>query len=429
LHYDGVTRNCSGLHLDCNPGVTPGLQLADRFNFTKEKLDALKAPLSGRVAVQDAKTLGLILRVTPTGVKTFSLFRRVKGGEPFRETLGRYGKGGISIDQARRLAGAINAKAAEGVNVAEVRRAHRAERTFAELFSEYVERHAKSQKRTWAEDRQRFEQYLAKPLGRKKLSAINRATIAGIHSAITNDGHPVVANRVIALVSSVFGRAIEWGLIEHNPAKGIRRNRETSRDRFLQADELPRFFKALATEPSEVIRDYILLSLLTGARRDNVLTMRWKDVSLPRTEWRIPHTKNGTAQTIPLSAEVVAILERRAAEKSASAAFVFPGAGKSGHLVEPKKGWQRVLARAGIEDLHIHDLRRSLGSWQAKTGASLAIIGKSLSHKNPQTTAIYARLDLDPVRESVARATAAILKAGGLKASPTIVPLRGARRK
>ena len=183
--------------------------MSDRFTFTKEKLDALKPPQTGRRAVHDTKTPGLSLRITPTGVKTFSLFRRVKGGEPFRVTLGRYGKGGITIDQARRLAGNINAKAAEGVNVAEAKRAHRAERTLDELFAEYLERHAKSQKRTWAEDQQRFKQYLAKPLGKKKLSAINRAAIASIHSAITNDGHPVVANRVLALVSSVFGRAIE----------------------------------------------------------------------------------------------------------------------------------------------------------------------------------------------------------------------------
>ncbi len=254
------------------------------------------------------------LRVTPAGAKTFSLFRRVKGGEPFRVTLGRYGPGGITIDQARRQASSINAKAAEGVNVAEAKRAHRAERTFGELFAEYLDRHAKSQKRTWVEDQQRFTQYLAKPLGRKKLSAISRATIAAIHSEITNDGHPVVANRVLALVSSVFGRAIEWGLTEHNPAKGIRRNREASRARFLQADELPRFFRALAEEPNEVIRDYILLSLLTGARRDNVLSMRWKEFSLPRKEWAIPRTKNGTSQTIPLSAEAVAILVRRSEE-------------------------------------------------------------------------------------------------------------------
>ena len=401
--------------------------MTDRFPFTKEKLDALKAPPGGRLAVHDAKTANLILRVTPTGAKTFSVFRRVKGGEPFRVTLGPYGEGGITIDQARRLAANINAKAAEGVNIAEVKRAHKAERTFGELFTEYLDRHAKSQKRTWEEDDQRYKQYLTKPLRNKKLSAITHATIAGIHSSITNDGHPVVANRVLALVSSVFGRAIEWGLADHNPAKGIRRNREASRARFLQADELPRFFKALAAETNEVIRDYILVSLLTGARRDNVLSMRWKEIALSRAEWQIPRTKNGTAQTVTLSAEVVAILKSREKAAAKGADFVFPGDGESGHLVEPKKGWKRVLARAGIEDLRIHDLRRTLGSWQAKTGASLAIIGKSLNQKNVQTTQIYARLDLDPVRASVALATEAILKAAAMK--PTGKVVKRHRRK
>lgn len=389
--------------------------MAEQFAFTKERLNALKLPQSGRRAVHDTKTVGLTVRVTPAGTKTFSLFRRVKGGEPFRMTLGRYGNGGITIDQARRLAAFINAKAAEGVNLAEVKRAHRAERTFAELFTEYLERHAKHQKRTWTEDRQRFAQYLAKPLAKKKLSAINRPTIASIHSAITNNGHPVVANRVLALVSSIFGRAIEWGLAETNPAKGIRRNRESSRDRFLQSDELPRFFEAVATQASDAVRDYILLSLLTGARRDNVLSMRWKNVSLIRAEWTIPRTKNGDAQTIPLSMEAAAILQSRERDAAVGAAFVFPGEGKSGHLVEPKKGWQRVLASAGIEDLRLHDLRRSLGSWQAKTGASLAIIGKSLNHKSAQTTLIYARLDTDPVRQSLERASVAMFEAAEAK--------------
>src|SRR5947207_8860944 len=151
--------------------------MANRFTFTKEKLDALKAPPGGRVAVKDTKTAGLILRVTPTGAKTFSLFRRVKGGEPFRVTLGHYGEGGINIDQARRLAAAINGKAAEGVDVAAARRAHRAERTFAELFAEYQRRHAKLHKRTWKQDQQRFDQYVAQALGKKKLSTIDRTAI------------------------------------------------------------------------------------------------------------------------------------------------------------------------------------------------------------------------------------------------------------
>ena len=83
--------------------------------------------------------------------------------------------------------------------------------------------------------------------------------------------------------------------------------------------------------------------------------------------------------------------------------------------MEPKKGWKRVLGRAGIKNLRIHDLRRTFGSWQAITGASLSIIGKTLNHKTTSTTSIYAKLDLDPVRASVEKATAAMLEAANKK--------------
>ena len=102
--------------------------------------------------------------------------------------------------------------------------------------------------------------------------------MAAIHSAITGAGHPAVANRVKALLSSVFGKAVKWGYLDINPAKGIESNSEQSRDRFLQPGELPRLFAALDGEPSATFRDYFLMALLTGARRDNVRTMRWSDV-------------------------------------------------------------------------------------------------------------------------------------------------------
>jgi integrase len=153
--------------------------------------------------------------------------------------------------------------------------------------------------------------------------------------------------------------------------------------------------------------------------------MRWDEVNLDEGVWRIPLTKNGEPQNVTLSPEALAVLKGRR-EVSGKDDFVFPGRGARGHLVEPKKGWARVLQRAGITNLRIHDLRRTLGSWQAKTGASLAIIGKSLNHKSHQSTAIYARLDLDPVRHSVNTATAAMLQAAGLKAKAEVVPFKGA---
>ena len=227
-----------------------------------------------------------------------------------------------------------------------------------------------------------------------------------------NNGH-YAANRLLALCITIFNKATEFGLWDKtNPALGIKKFREQSRDRFLQADELPRFFQALSQEQNDNVRDYVILALLTGARKSNVLAMRWEQINLNCREWRIPRTKNETPQIVTLSEEACFLLTQR--KEKATGDCVFPSTGKTGYLTDPKKGWGRILKRAGIADLRIHDLRRTLGSWQARTGASLAIIGKSLNHKSPQATAIYARLDLDPVRASVEKATKAMLEAAGI---------------
>jgi integrase len=113
---------------------------------------------------------------------------------------------------------------------------------------------------------------------------------------------------------------------------------------------------------------------------------------------------------VALSPIVLRLLENRKATSTGE--WVFPGRGRTGHLVEPKSAWKRILKRAGLQDLRLHDLRRTLGSWQAATGASLPIIGKTLGHKSLSTTQIYARLNLDPVRLAVNTATDAMLLAG-----------------
>jgi integrase len=381
-----------------------------KFNFTKSTIEALPLPVKGWMYHYDLKVRGLGIGIGSTGKKSFILYRKLNG-IPERITIGRYPD--LTIEEARGKASDLNSEIARGANPAQLKRGHKAELTFADLFAEYLDRHSKPSKKTWVEDEKQYKTYLAQKLGSKKLSEIDRASIAVIHNKITKAGHTTAANRVKALISSVFGWAISAGLWEANPATGIKLNKERSRDRFLQGDELPRFFQALAEEENETMRDYFLLSLLTGARRSNVLAMQWADVSLDRQEWRIGETKNGTPQTVTLSPEAVEVLQNR--KLTESGRFVFPGIGSTGHLVEPKKGWERILKRAGIIDLRIHDLRRTLGSWQAKTGASLAIIGKSLNHKNHNTTAIYARLDLDPVRNSVNTATSAMMIAGGLQ--------------
>ncbi|MBK7954240.1 MAG: tyrosine-type recombinase/integrase [Candidatus Accumulibacter sp.] len=404
-----------------------------RFQFNKERLLALPAPATGeRATYHDTKTTGLQLRVTPAGVKSFSMYRRTKGGGPERVTLGRFPA--MTVEQARKAAATVNAEIEHGANPAEVKPTFKAEPTLTEFFSEYGTRHGEKLV-VWRDMQQRFRDYLQKALGDRKLTTITRAMIARALSDVEKAGKAAATVKLVrALASGIFGKAIEWGYLETNPAQGVKvAGRVVSRDRFLQADELPRFFQSLAEEPSITMRDFILLALLTGARRENLCSMHWAEINLTDSVWRIPDTKNGTPQNVTLCPEAVEILKAR--QEATAGGFVFPGPGASGHMVEPKKAVIRVMERAGIpygrnepNGVTLHDLRRTLGSWQARTGASMAIIGKSLNHKSQQATASYARLDLDPVRASVNTATAAMLEAGGMKDAAEVVqlPKRGA---
>lgn len=441
--------------------------MAENLNFTKAALDSIMLPEKGqRAEYCDVKQSSLRLRVTASGVKTFCVFKRIKGSGMERITLARYPE--MSIEQARKKTAEILGKIVEGNNPAEARRAIKAEPTFRELFDEFAKRHGEK-KRAWAADFQRYRDYLDRPLGPHKLSSITSPMITRILSDIERAGKAnATINNVRALASSIFSKGIEWGRCSINPVSATKTRKKISRDRFLQTHELPRFFAALAGEMNDTVRDYFLISLLTGARRANALAMRWSEVNFNDKIWRIPRTKNDEPQNVTLTTEVIKVLKTRKAAAQPGSEFVFPGDGEKGHLVEPKKGWKRIfdrdeltqlkamIAEVGgsleplkdktsgkdihesldalleraratavglglqadgvrIPDLRIHDLRRTMGSWQAITGASLPIIGKSLNHKSQQATAIYARLDLDPVRASVEKATEAMLRAAGVQ--------------
>ena len=328
-----------------------------------------------------------------------------------------------------------------------------------------MERYSKQHKRSWRFDEREINKFLPHWFNRK-ISTITPLEVQKLHISIGKENGLYQANRLLERVRSMYNKAIEWGWKGNNPAIGIRKFKEKSRDRFLQPHEMPYFFAALEAESNTTARDYIMLSLLTGARKSNVLSMRWEEINLEQAQWRIPETKNGEPMIVALSLQAVSLLEAR--RNIAKGEWVFPSeASKKGYLQEPKKAWQRLLRRAetyqlvdllakaeqwgerrtekaksdaeidpvtllqtyrnmaadleldtanlGFPDIRIHDLRRSLGSWQAVTGASGYIIGKSLGHKSQQATAIYARLNLDPVRASVELATEAMMLASTRK--------------
>ncbi len=352
---------------------------------------------------------------------------------------------------------------ADGTDPTESKRRMRGEMTLAELCEEFLARKRNKRGRPLAAQtirgyRSDFKNFAR--LASTKISAITPEQIKQVYLHIGNrEGHPTQANRVRAMIRSMFEYAVATGALAVNPAAGVRKIfAENERERFLQSNEVQRFFAALNDEPDELMRTFFKIVLFTGARRSNVMAMRWNEIDLDHRLWRIPHTKNGTPQFVTLTGPVIEILTEKYQSKGASP-FVFPGTGATGHMTEPKRAWQRLLERdelseltcrmraagaafsrdnneylptaltrarkaadrLGIDrvdtrlgdDLRIHDLRRTMGSWMAKTGASLLIIGKSLNHLSPQSTKIYARLDNQPVRDAMETATATLLRHEG----------------
>ncbi len=376
------------------------------FNFTKKSLDALQLPDPGkRLYMYDTRVRGLELMVTEQGTKSFKVYRKLHD-KPVRVTLGKYPD--MTIEQARNEAQKVITEMLKGKNPNDEKKKLRAETTFGELFKMYMERYSREHKKTWKYDERDVPRFLGH-LFQRKLSAITKQDVQPIHEKIRIENGLYQANRLLARIHIIYNKAIEWGWEGINPAHGIKKFKEKSRDRFLHPDELPRFFESLDMEQNDTIRDYVYVSLFTGARRSNVLAMRWEEIHLERREWLIPETKNGESLRIHLVDLVLELLKTRL-EKYSRRAWVFEGPGKTGHLMEPKAGWKRILDRAGIKDLRLHDLRRTLGSWQAATGANSYMIGRTLGHKTSQSTAVYARLNIDPVRDSVEKATEAMLQ-------------------
>ncbi len=379
-----------------------------KINFTKAAISELPLPEKNKIHYYyDSQVNGLGVMIFNSGTITFFLYKRING-KPDKIKLGRFPE--ITIAQARKSAYSLINDISTGINPKERKKAEIGNLTAKDLFEIFLEKHAKLHKKTWDQDQYFFNRYLLS-IAKKKITDINKNMVMDMHAMLAKNYGIYAANHSLVLLSTIYNKAIEWGYNVINPCLGIKKFKEKSRERFLEANELPRFFEALNTQTSEIFRDYFYISLLTGARKGNVLCMNWQDINFASKTWTIKETKNGESQIIHLSEQAMEIINRRKAQRLND--WVFPSlTSASGHVEEPKKAWKRVLEKAGIENLRIHDLRRTLGSWQAATGANSYIIGKSLGHKTQQATAVYARLNLDPVRESVNKATEAMFAAG-----------------
>jgi integrase len=396
-------------------------------------IKAMPLPAEGARIVYDDMVPGFGIRVTAKGAKSFVLNYFTRAGRERRYTIGQF-PNWVTV-AARQKARDLKREIDNGGDPLAAVEEERTAPTMAELADRFESEHLPRRRAgTQADYRSILSKHIRPHFGKHvKVADVTIDDVERLHRRITHAGKPYRANRVVAVLSKMLTLAKQWKMRPDNPAQGIERNYEAKRKRYLNGDELRNLLAALATHSDQRSANVIRLLLLTGARRGEVLSMRWADIDLSAGKWVKPAstTKQKAEHEAPLNAPARALLAEIAdaqASKRGLPEFVFPGAGANGHVVEIKRSWRTLCRAAGISNLRIHDLRHSFASQLASGGASLPLIGALLGHSNPTTTARYAHLFDDPQRQAAERVGAVIAAA----ANPPVQPVamsKGKRRR
>lgn len=411
---------------------------------------------------------GFGVAVRPTGSKSFIAQYDFGGrnGVTRKVTLGRYPT--VTVEQARKEAERIIAKAKLGTDVAAERTKKRGELTVSQLCDEYVEQGCEGKKAsTLATDKGRIERHIKPLLGSRRISEVTRGDVATFMRDVANGktatdektkkhGRAIVrggkgaATRTVRLLGGIFSYAIKQGYIETNPRHGVKVYADGKGERFLNADELARLGNALTEaettglpwqvtdgpkskhtplmggEQREVISPYavaaIRLLLFTGCRAGEILNLLWADVDFERGFLNLRDSKTG-AKKVWLSAPALQVL----ADLPRSGKYVIAGAATDKPRRDLKRPWKRITAHADMADLKLHDLRHSFASAGAASGMGLGMVGKLLGHASAQTTQRYAHY-ADNAAQAAANAIATGIANAMVKGkiNDNVVPLKAA---
>jgi integrase len=350
--------------------------------------------------VWDSDLRGFALRISPKGLKSYFIQYR-KGAATRRMKIGTYGK--TKAEAARSAARALLGDVEAGKDPSKERHALRNAPTMQDLADEYLAQHGpKKRPSSMKDDRSMLDRFILPKLGRKKLHEISRQELSRLHLSLK--ATPYQANRLLALLSKMFSLAMQWGWTKENPVRGIERFHEDKRERWLRDDELARLFDAIRDHPNQRAANAIRLMILTGSRRGEVLGATWDQFNLQEGSWTKPshHTKQKKTERIPLSTQAQELLATMR-EEDPEGLYLFPGEATGKPLQGIQSFWHRIRAAAGLEGVRLHDLRHTYASHLVSGGMSLHMVGRLLGHTQPGTTARYAHLADDPLREATNR--------------------------
>ena len=370
--------------------------------LSKRVVDAL-AVEKGDVVFWDRELPGFGVRVYAGGRKVFVVQTRGPSGGPKRASIGRHGD--ISAEEARKEAAVVIDRIKRGEDPHPPPPAP--EPTVADLAERYIESHVEVNCRpnTVEVFRRVVKLYIAPELGELALSAVGRSHVSALHYKLRDK--PYQANQTVSVLAKMFKLAEAWGMTPPglNPCRRLRRYRERRRERFLTPGEYRRLGEVLeeAERDGSVLASGVAalrLLLLTGCRKNEIVTLRWDDVDRTAGELRLADAKAG-ARRVPLTPAVEAVFA--GIPRLDDNPWVIAGRNPGAHLKNLDGIWLKLRARAGLGDVRIHDYRHSYASQALALGEGLPMIGKLLGHHKVTTTARYAHLARDTEKASAVK--------------------------
>jgi integrase len=400
------------------------------MHLTIKRIDAARytGADNARCVLWDDDPRGLGLRVFPSGHKSWVLSYRLAGRKRMM-SLADYGV--LTLDEARKRARSeLAAMENQSVDPLTEKRRRAVEARTGTVESMYKAWIADRKPKTAGELLKIGERRVFKPFGKRGWREVLKSEVREWHKAIATLYGPYAANRALEALRAAY----YWRLAQEdgnddtklaNPAWGIEPCDEEPRQVRLAQGDWPALHAAIDAEASdEYLRALFPFILATGCRKSEALGLKWADVQLDRD----PHvifrdTKNGTNHTVPLSAFAVDLL--RGLTRMRSNPHVFVGRKHGAGLTGVNKAWERIRARAGLDHITIHDLRRSFGSWLGDAGSSTKQIGAVLGHKTDITSEHYIALS-DATKRNQVDKVGAMLSPPPRKRGK-VVPIRGVR--
>ena len=355
-----------------------------------------------RIEYVDKGGTGLYVevRATSQGQGTFYLRFKDSNGKTCHQKIGRTTE--ITLDDARQRAKMLKAQITLGADPQAERNSKNAVVTFDIFFRDHYMPHAKVHNRGWKKKLQMYDLRLAKTFGQKRLDQIKRHEISSWHLALREDGlSPAYSDRFLALFRNSLNKAVEYEMLEKNPAIGVKQfNIDNRKQRFLDDAELKRFLSVLATDKNRTVCLIVLFLLSTGARLGEALKVKWEDIDVATRVWRIPasNSKSKKIRSVPLNDSALAVVAQLDTEDKFDYLFINRKTGKPFTTIA--KTFNRLTSQANLTHWTPHSCRHQYASFLVNSGRSLYEVQHCLGHASSATSERYSHLTSESLQDA-----------------------------